>query len=86
MRRIVEQTDDGLDRFLGQYVLVICGAYFYHGKMVALNESHLVLASPKIVYETGDWSAEDWKDAQALPGDEWTIMLVAIESIGVTHA
>ena len=80
MKRLVEVTDDGFDRFLGKVVLVMCGNYFYHGKMVALNESHLILKDVGIVYETGQWGGL-FSDRQDI-ATEWSVMLHAIESIG----
>ena len=84
MRRIV--TDDsgkfGLDALLGERVLLLCGNYFYAGKLTGVNKTFVVLEDPGIVYETGEWSAAAYKDMQKLPAKEWHVRIQWIESYG----
>jgi hypothetical protein len=59
----------GLDSLLGEKVLLLCGNYFYAGVLVGVNKTFVKLNDAAIVYETGEWSASAYKDAQKLgPG------------------
>ena len=72
MKRIVEVTDaTGFEAALGESIILLCGSYFYTGKLVGVNADHLELADAKLVYETGPWDSKTWQDAQALPGTVW---------------
>ena len=83
MKRIVESSDaEGLEGLLGKQVLLMCASYFYTGELVGVNENHVVLRSASIVYETGDWKDDTWKDAQSLPFLETHVMVSHIESYG----
>ena len=67
MKRIIEETGaTGLDSLLGERVLLMCGNYFYTGKLVGVNKTFVELSDAAIVYETGEWSASSFKDAQRL--------------------
>jgi len=70
MKRIVEETNlTGLDALMGEQVLLLCGNYFYAGKLTGVNKTIAELTDASIVYETGEWSAKAWKDAQPMgPG------------------
>ncbi len=59
IRRIVETTDDGFDALLGEKICFFCGIYFYTGKLVGVNDDHLELEEPKIVYSTGELNQGD---------------------------
>lgn len=82
MKRIVE-TDEasGFDASLGEKVTLFCGIYIYTGVLAGVNEDHLELADPYLVYETGELARGKWKDAQPLPAP-WRVMRQAIESWG----
>lgn len=82
MKRIIE--DDGLSGFesvLGKKVCLFCGIYIYTGTLSGVNSDHLELSDAKLVYETGELTTGDWKDAQCLPVP-WRVMICAIESWG----
>jgi len=81
MKRIVETDDGGFQAMLGEQISLWCGVYIYTGKLAGVNADHLELDEPKIVYETGELGASEWKDAQALPSP-WRVMLQGIESWG----
>jgi hypothetical protein len=50
-------------------VLLLCGNYFYSGILTGVNKTFVELDAASIVYETGEWHAPAYKDAQALgPG------------------
>jgi len=81
MKRIIEETAlTGLESLLGEQVLLICGNYFYAGKLVGVNDTQVALDGASIVYETGDWSATAWKDAQKLGPGETFVRTAWIEA------
>ena len=83
MRKIIEDvTGEGLDRLLGEQVTLFCLNYNYTGKLAGVNDTCVLLTNPAIVYETGAFTDERWKDAQALPHDLY-VMRGAIESFGI---
>jgi hypothetical protein len=67
MMKMVEVPNEGLPSLIGKRVLLMCANYFYTGTLVGVNKSCVRLDDAAIVYETGDWSAIAWKDAQKLP-------------------
>ena len=82
MKRIIETTNDGgFDAMLGEKVALFCGIYIYTGLLVGVNDDHLELDDPKLVYETGELASGEWKDAQYLPSP-WRVMRQGIESWG----
>ena len=82
MKRVVE-TDEGrgFEKLLGKSIIILSGVYHYTGVLSGVNDDHLELSNPKLVYETGDWKADDWKDAQPLPAP-WRVMIQGIEAWG----
>lgn len=82
MKKLIEVTDEGLEGLLGQQVTLLCMNYIYTGKLTGVNDRFVQLADPKIVYETGEWSSKDWKDAQPLPSKVVYVCLSAVESYG----
>jgi hypothetical protein len=69
MKKIIETTCSiGLDSLLGEEVLLLCANYFYAGELIAVNGEAVELKDASIVYETGEWSAKSWKDAQKVGG------------------
>jgi hypothetical protein len=83
MKTIVEDTNaEGLELLLGETVTLFCQIYIYTGKLVGVNGSFVKLESAHVVYETGAFDDNKWKDAQKLPKD-WYVMTNAIESFGI---
>ena len=84
MKKIVEVNENmsAMEDLLGENVTIFCFNYIYTGKLIGVNDSYVLLAKPKIVYETGAFNQVNWKDAQALPHD-WYVMKSAIESWGL---
>lgn len=78
-----EAENEGLESLLGQTVTLWCGVYIYTGKLVGVGSTCVKLDNAMIVYETGEFSAKSWKDAQPLGVDAWYVQLQAIESYGV---
>jgi hypothetical protein len=81
MKRIVETEDGGFEGLLNEKICLFCGVYIYTGVLIGVNEDHLELGHPKLVYETGELNSGDWKDAQPLPSP-WRVMRQGIESWG----
>ena len=82
MRKIVEQVEgEGLEALLGEPIALFCANYIYAGVLAGVNKTCVLLTSPKIVYETGELRAAEWKDAQLLPSP-WYVQVSAIESFG----
>ena len=82
VKRIIEtKNDGGFDAMLGEKIVLMCGVYIYTGMLVGVNEDHLELKDPLLVYETGAWNEEVWGDAQPLLSP-WRVMIQSIESWG----
>lgn len=85
MKKLVSVTEvdgEGFEKLLGERVTFFCLNYIYTGKLVGVNKTCILLEDPSVVYETGDFSSKDWKDAQKLPNNLY-IQLGAIESFTV---
>ena len=82
MRRIIE-TDEtsGFEAMLGKSIMLLCGNYHYTGILAGVNEDHLELNEPQLVYDTGEWSAKEWANAQPLKSP-WRVMIQSVESWG----
>ena len=86
MKKLVEVQEvegEGLTALLGEQVMVFCLNYIYTGKLLGVNDTCIMLESPKLVYETGAFSDKNFKDAQPLPFQLY-IQTSAIESFGKT--
>ena len=79
---VIEVANEGLISLLGETVTFFCMNYIYTGVLEGVNDTCILLTSPKIVYETGPFNTKEWKDAQALPNQLY-IQTSAIESFGV---
>lgn len=66
----------------GKSVVILCANYIYAGTLDSITHDLVWLRDPAIVYETGEWSAKAWKDAQRLPVPLLRIERSAIESMG----
>lgn len=83
MKILVETSTEGLESLLGSKVTLFCANYFYTGKLVGVNKSDVKLEDPAIVYETGEFTAKEYKDEQKLGVKYWYVRRAAIESFGV---
>lgn len=82
MKKIIDQVEgEGLEKFLGEKILLLCANYFYSGVLKGINDTCVLLGNPYIVYETGEWDAATYKDAQKLP-EPWYVNINAIEAFG----
>lgn len=85
MKKLVTEVEnEGFEKLLGERVTLFCLNYFYNGKLVGVNDSCILLESPKIIYETGRWTDTEWKDAQVMGIDEIYIQKQAVESFAAT--
>jgi hypothetical protein len=84
MKRIIEVNQEGLEKLLGQQVLLLCSAYFYTGRLVGVNKKFVCLENPSIVYDTGDFDKAGYNDAQKLHTKEFYVMINAIEAFGIS--
>ena len=82
MKTLCEVENEGLISLMGERVTLMCGCYFYTGKLVGVNDSCVKLEDAGIVYETGSFNATDWSDMQELPND-WYVQTASIESFGI---
>lgn len=78
---VVEVANEGLISYLDKSITLFCANYIYTGTLEGVNETCAKLSNAHIVYETGELTAKEWKDAQSL-GGEWYVQLSAIESFG----
>ena len=76
---LVEIPNEGLIALLNEEVLIMCFNYFYAGKLIGVNDTYIKLQNCHVVYETGEWSAKNYRDAQKV-SDEHYIQLASIES------
>jgi hypothetical protein len=82
MKKLIQEVEnEGMVSLLGKKVMLMCMNYIYHGTLVGVNDTCVLLKNPSIVYETGAWLDTKWKDAQALPGKLY-VQVSAIESFG----
>lgn len=65
---------------LGKEVCVFSAIYIYAGKLVGVNDTHIVLSESGIVYQTGSFTDKNWKNFQKLPTKELKLRLNMIES------
>lgn len=83
MKKIIETDDtEGFESLLGERITLFCLNYIYTGRLVAVNDTYLLLEGAAVVYETGAFSEQEWKDAQALP-NAWRVQKGAVESWGL---
>ena len=82
MRKLVEIEENTLDLLLGKQITIFCMRYIYTGTLEGVNNTHMVLRDPAIVYETGPFDTKEWKNAQKLP-NTWHVMLSSVESFGI---
>lgn len=82
MKKLVEETGEGLEKLIGERITLFCINYIYTGKLIGVNSDCVLLSDPAIVYETGSFREESWKDAQDLP-NEWYVSIQSIESFGI---
>ena len=84
LQNVVEVQDEGMLSLIGENVEIFCGIYIYAGKLVGVNDKCVKLENPHIVYETGEFTAKKYKDAQHMGKEVHYITTNFIESFGIT--
>jgi len=83
MKKLIEEVEnEGLIKLMGDRVTFFCLNYIYTGKLIGVNEQFVKLEDAAIVYETGEFTNKEWKDAQKLPKPVY-VMLSTVESFSV---
>jgi hypothetical protein len=83
VKKIVQDVpNEGLEKLIGEKVLLLCANYYYCGKLEGVSEDCVLLSEPQIVYLTGEWSAKKYELAEALPAEQWYVQRSFIESFG----
>lgn len=83
MKKLIEEVEgEGLLSLMGLRITLFCINYIYTGKLVGVNTDCVLLRDAAIVYETGELTTKEWKDAQPLPNDVY-VSTNAIESFMV---
>jgi len=80
MQKLIDVKDAGLPSLLNEKVILFCANYFYAGTLTGVNKTFVLLTDPSIVYETGEWGAKAWKDAQPLHVKELYVRVSMIEA------
>ena len=80
--QVQEVDGEGLVGLLDKRITLFCVNYIYTGDLAGVNDDFIKLENAAIVYETGSFDKEDWKDAQSMPNDFY-IMRSAVESFGI---
>ena len=70
LKEVIEVPDEGFVSLLNQNVLVMCGNYFYFGKLVGVNETCIKIEKCHQVFETGAFTEKSFKDKQFI-AEEW---------------
>lgn len=83
--KVEEVEGEGLFGLMGKRVTLFCANYIYRGVLVGVSNDCVRLDEAQIVYETGPFTANEWKDAQTI-GGVWYVERGAIESYGLTKS
>lgn len=76
---VQDVPNEGLISLLNEPVILFCMNYFYAGKLIGVNDDFVLLENGGIVYETGAFSSESWKDFQKI-ADKLYVRTATIES------
>lgn len=77
---MVEVPNEGLVSLIGSTIMVETLNFNYTGVLDGVNDTQILLREPKTVFETGDYKAKEWADAQRLPTSQMYIRLSAVQS------
>jgi hypothetical protein len=81
---ITDVENEGFEKLFGETVTLFCLNYFYNGKLIGVNDTCVLIESPKLIYETGKWTDDNWKNAQNMGIQELYVQKQAIEAFAVT--
>ena len=71
---------EGLEALMGEKVLLLCMNYFYAGELVGVNDTQIKLKNAFVVYETGEFTAKKWANAEQLPSEFTYVYVDKIEA------
>ena len=80
--RVQEVEGQGMEALLGQKVTFFCLNYIYHGELIGVNTTDILLKDAFLVFDTGEFQKKGFTNAEKL-GDEWRLRTSTIESYGV---
>lgn len=80
--QVVEVENEGFMALMDEVITIFSLNYIYTGRLIGVNDTCVLLDDPSIVYETGDFSSNSWKDAQKLPNQIY-VQINCIESFGL---
>jgi hypothetical protein len=80
--QIVEVEDEGFLALMNEVITIFSLNYIYTGKLIGVNDTCVLLENPAIVYETGDFYTDKWKNHQKLPNNLY-VQTNCIESFGI---
>lgn len=83
LTNITEVDNEGLLSLIGKNITVFCSVYIYTGQLIGVNKDDIKLVGARLVYETGAFTDNKFKDAQEInKGKPWYVRTQAIESYG----
>jgi hypothetical protein len=83
MKKIVEEiSGEGFEKLLGEYVTLFCCRYIYHGKLIGVNETCVLLDDAGFVFDTGALSDTKFTTEEKIPNKQWYVSISSIESFG----
>lgn len=84
MKKLVTEVEnEGMIKLMGKKVTLFCLNYIYTGTLIGVNDECILLEDPSIVYETGSFTDNNYKDCQSLNVKEFYIQKGCVESFGV---
>ena len=81
LKEVIEVENEGLISLLNENILVMCGNYFYYGKLIGVNDTCIKIEKCHQVFETGAFTDKTFKDKQFI-AEVWYVQLNSIESFG----
>ena len=76
-------NNSSLESLKGQRVLLMCAAFFYEGKLTAVNAVDVTLENVAIVYDTGTWAKQGYETAEKMGKEPLYVHRHAIEAFRV---
>lgn len=72
---------NGMEDLVGKKWAFQCARYIYFGKVKSVNSAFIEIDEAQIVYDTGEWSSAEIKDAQKSPKGKIFLMRQSVECI-----
>jgi len=81
--QVQEIENEGILKLMGKRVTFFCLNYIYVGELIGISDTCVLISNPAIVYETGAFTEEKYRDEQSLNVPEFFIQKSCIESFGI---